>query len=319
MGAIADKLKRALASKALLKQRLTEKGVDVSQEDVLYNLANKVGEIQTLPTLTNPATSKELLAGKELISGDGSICTGTMPNQGAVSPTINAGNTYQIPEGYHNGEGKVTGASLSSQTPGTASAGDLISGETAWVNGARITGSLQTNADKTYPTDDYNYLEISGTQFLAHGQSTDQTVIPVGGRVTISGHKNLLGTATPADVKKGVRFSSSAGFDLVGTMAGSPIPCEISVLNESSTKIKVTYYDPANDRTRSTLLGQNEPGTVNTLTGTVITVCPSGRSADRLIKDDSSPLNSDTVTLGQIYVYYIPIDDTSNSIFIKDY
>lgn len=45
MGATADKLARLDQTKALLKTRLTEKGVDVTSEENFYNLADKVGEI----------------------------------------------------------------------------------------------------------------------------------------------------------------------------------------------------------------------------------------------------------------------------------
>lgn len=47
MGTTADKLTRLSETKALLKTRLTEKGLDVASEDNFYNLANKVGEIES--------------------------------------------------------------------------------------------------------------------------------------------------------------------------------------------------------------------------------------------------------------------------------
>lgn len=73
--------------------------------------------------------------------------TGTMAEYSGdtkVTTTVSCGQTYTIPTGYHNG-GTVTGASLSSQTPGTAAAGDILSGETAWVNGSQLTGTLTVN------------------------------------------------------------------------------------------------------------------------------------------------------------------------------
>lgn len=45
MGTTADKLARLNETKALLKTRLTEKGLDVASENNFYNLADKVGEI----------------------------------------------------------------------------------------------------------------------------------------------------------------------------------------------------------------------------------------------------------------------------------
>ena len=47
MGTTADKLARLNETKALLKTRLTEKGLDVTSENNFYNLADKVGEIQS--------------------------------------------------------------------------------------------------------------------------------------------------------------------------------------------------------------------------------------------------------------------------------
>lgn len=51
MGTTADKLARLSETKALLKTRLTEKGVDVTSEENFYNLADKVGEIQSGSTI----------------------------------------------------------------------------------------------------------------------------------------------------------------------------------------------------------------------------------------------------------------------------
>lgn len=127
-----------------------------------------------LPTLTNPGAAGDLLAGKQLIDQNGNVLTGTMStlaqqtqgtataaqilsgqtawvngskitgsmvNRGTISQSLNAGGTYTIPAGYHNGSGRVTANSLSSQTSGTATAADIAKGKTAWVNGSKITGT----------------------------------------------------------------------------------------------------------------------------------------------------------------------------------
>ena len=65
-----------------------------------------------------------------------------MANQGAKTSSLNCGGSYTIPAGYHNGSGKVTANSLASQTSATATAGNIQSGYTAWVNGNLITGTL---------------------------------------------------------------------------------------------------------------------------------------------------------------------------------
>ena len=57
------------------------------------------------------AVAADVLATKVFIAADGTTTTGTMANNGGVSKTLDAttGNqSYTIPAGYHNGNGKVT-------------------------------------------------------------------------------------------------------------------------------------------------------------------------------------------------------------------
>lgn len=100
-------------------------------------------------TATDDATSRagDILSGKTAYI-NGSKVTGSMPNQGAASATLTAGNSYTIPAGYHNGRGKVTANSLASQTGGTCAAGDILSGKTAWVNGNKVTGTMTNQGAK---------------------------------------------------------------------------------------------------------------------------------------------------------------------------
>ena len=64
-----------------------------------------------------------------------------MQNNGAKTASLNCGGSYTIPKGYHNGSGKVTANSLSSQTSANATAKDIIKGNTVWVNGSKLTGT----------------------------------------------------------------------------------------------------------------------------------------------------------------------------------
>ena len=86
-------------------------------------------------------SASDLLTGKTANNSDGEKVTGTMPNQGAKTASLNCGGSYTIPKGYHNGSGKVTANSLSSQTGANATAGDIVKGKTAWVNGSKLTGT----------------------------------------------------------------------------------------------------------------------------------------------------------------------------------
>lgn len=52
----------------------------------------------------------DVLATKTFVTSAGAKVTGTMPNNGAVSGTINGmvASSYTVPAGYHNGSGAVT-------------------------------------------------------------------------------------------------------------------------------------------------------------------------------------------------------------------
>ena len=65
-----------------------------------------------------------------------------MTNQGTKNASLNAGGSYTIPAGYHNGSGKVTANALSGQTSGTAGAAHILSGYNAWVNGTNTWGNM---------------------------------------------------------------------------------------------------------------------------------------------------------------------------------
>jgi len=76
-------------------------------EKALNDLYNNLGR--------GTATESQVLEGATFSSNLGKELLGTMKNNGAVTATIAPGETYTIPEGYHNGEGTVT-ASQSSVT-----------------------------------------------------------------------------------------------------------------------------------------------------------------------------------------------------------
>lgn len=87
------------------------------------------------------ATEDNILNGK-IAWVNGVEVTGTMPDNESISKTISAGDIYTIPKGYHSGKGKVTALDLGSQTKGTATVETILDGETAWVNGQKITGNI---------------------------------------------------------------------------------------------------------------------------------------------------------------------------------
>lgn len=130
--------------------------------------------------LSGNASDDQVLSGQTYYnSAPKTKRTGTMPNRGSVSQALNAGGSYTIPAGYHNGSGKVTANSLSSQTSGTAAAAQILSGCTAWVNGSKITGSIASLAGQTItPGTSQQTLSSSGKYMT--------------GNVVVAGDVNLV-------------------------------------------------------------------------------------------------------------------------------
>ena len=141
---IAD-LQGQLSSK---NQELAKKDETIRNlQETVDRLNNQIEElnrqIETLKAkqATGNALVSEVLAGKTFSNSSGVGLVGTMANNGAINANLNAGQSHNIPAGYTTG-GRVTAASLESQTGGTAIAEDILEGKTAWVNGKQITGTL---------------------------------------------------------------------------------------------------------------------------------------------------------------------------------
>ena len=125
------------------------------------------------------ATAADTLTGKVFVTSDGTVTTGTMANNGAVTKALDAATTsYTISKGYHSGAGKVsvtvetkevtptkaaqdivpsTGKLLSKVSVAAipnnyvdtvdadAVAANILDSKTAYVNGAKVVGTMPNN------------------------------------------------------------------------------------------------------------------------------------------------------------------------------
>lgn len=143
-------------------------------------------------------TSDKLLAGYNANNSDGEKVDGTMANRGAVTSTLSCGGSYTIPAGYHNGAGKITANSLASQTSGTATAGQILSGYTAWINGSKVTGSIASQGAQTITPSTTNKTIASG-KYLSGVQTILGDADLIASNI-ISG-KNIFGVNGTATVE----------------------------------------------------------------------------------------------------------------------
>lgn len=111
--------------------------------------------------LTGTAADSQVLSGQTYYNTDvKNKRTGSMANRGAVSQALNAGESYTVSAGYHNGSGKVIANSLASQTEGTATAAQILNGQSAWVNGSKITGTMAVQSVVSFSAAQYSNLTL---------------------------------------------------------------------------------------------------------------------------------------------------------------
>lgn len=100
------------------------------------------------------AKKTDVRSGKVIVDQDGESVTGALADRGAWSyADLAGGASVKIPAGIHDGNGTVTAAipaDLESQTPGTATALQLLAGKTAWVEGKQITGEMPDKGAWSY-------------------------------------------------------------------------------------------------------------------------------------------------------------------------
>lgn len=118
-------------------------------------------------TSEDTATVSEILSGKTA-HARGTLLTGTMPNRGAVTGTItSASGQYTIPQGYHDGSGKV---SIDATSAGLLVPENIRDGVTILGVEGTMSGSEDVHAQSktatpgwsaqtiTPDSPDYNYL-----------------------------------------------------------------------------------------------------------------------------------------------------------------
>ena len=134
------------------------------------------------------AAAGDVLAGKVIVNSSGASVTGTMPNNGAVSRTldVSTGNqSYTVPAGYHNGSGKVQIVlEQKSATPTTSS--QTVSPTTGKVLSQVTVNAIPGNFADTTDDDAVAANILSGKKAHSYNEETG-TAVAITGTMTNNG------------------------------------------------------------------------------------------------------------------------------------
>ena len=171
------------------------------------------------------AAAANVLAGRTYVGADteDEAGAGTMPDNGAMQRVLRAGENIPIPEGYHNGNGTVRAAPLAEQTPGNATAGDILRGKTTWSNGGRVDGSIPIidtmgNGDGRGNHSQWFGLDGNNRTFWVELPYREAYYTRHDGKPHVTIDAAALGNVIKEQVLQGARFSCQYGINVEGTI-----------------------------------------------------------------------------------------------------
>lgn len=145
-------------------------------------------------------------------------------------------DTYKIAE-MANAISNIGSGSGLDTSDATAAASDIVSGKTAYVNGAKITGTAHEVPSGDIYTTLGDEISFSAKNFVIKNQVDSDVLYRPGSYIELYYPGTRLGDATTADVVSGKTFTSVNGLKLTGTKTDSTS----SSINTTSATITVDF------------------------------------------------------------------------------
>ena len=126
----------------------------------------------------------------------------------------------------------------------TATAGDIAKGKTAYVQGEKVTGTVDTVEAKQYTMGNAS-VSYDGSHILHSKKFQYPALYKEGASVKLRTSPSTYGNATAADVAKGKTMTSAAGLKVVGTNTNDADTSDADATASDIAKGKTAYVQGA--------------------------------------------------------------------------
>lgn len=126
----------------------------------------------------------------------------------------------------------------------TATAGDIAKGKTAYVQGEKVTGTVDTVEAKQYTMENAS-VSYDGSHILHSKKFQYPALYKEGASVKLRTSPSTYGNATAADVAKGKTMTSAAGLKVVGTNTNDADTSDADATASDIAKGRTAYVQGA--------------------------------------------------------------------------